>query len=70
MNLEAVREHGHQRQFNVHLTQSPLILELVDTIVSRIGVQQNVTSENYKVNKNTICDVLQDIQVVFLLQQI
>lgn len=42
VNLEAVREEGDGRRLNVHLTKSHLVLELVDTVVGGIGVQQDI----------------------------
>ena len=42
VDLKAVREERHSGNLNIHLTECHLILELVDTIMSRVGMQENI----------------------------
>ena len=42
VDLEAVGEERGSGNLNIHLTEQHLILELVDTIVRRVGMQENI----------------------------
>ena len=42
VDFEAVGEERGSGNLNIHLTERHLILELVDTIVNRVGMQENI----------------------------
>ena len=42
VDLKAVGEERHSGSLNIHLTERHLVLELIDTIVSRVGMQENI----------------------------